>query len=66
MKISDNSDNTKIVSLTKSSWLWGEIPIEKKISENSDKGIPYLIENSAEDAGKKIFEIAKEIEKKIK
>ena len=44
----------------------GEIPIEKKISEASDKGIPYLIENSAEDAGKKIFEIAKEIEKKIK
>ena len=44
----------------------GEIPIEKKISEAGDKGIPYLIDNSAEDAGKKIFEIAKEIEKKIK
>tara|TARA_B100001123_G_scaffold434602_1_gene561466 strand:+ start:263 stop:1030 length:768 start_codon:yes stop_codon:yes gene_type:complete len=43
----------------------GEIPIDKEISKNSDKGIPYLIDNSDTDAGKKILEIAKVINKNI-
>ncbi|PPR35392.1 MAG: Iron-sulfur cluster carrier protein [Alphaproteobacteria bacterium MarineAlpha6_Bin4] len=44
----------------------GEIPIDKSISVNSDKGVPYLIENNETNTGKKIIEIAKIIEKKIK
>ena len=43
----------------------GDIPIDEKISKNSDKGVPYLIDNSNTDAGKKILEIAKVINKKI-
>ena len=44
----------------------GDIPIDKKISKNSDKGVPYLIDNSETDAGKKIMKIASYIDKKIK
>ncbi len=44
----------------------GNIPIEKKISQNSDKGVPYLIENNDQEAGKRIITIAKEINKKLK
>ena len=44
----------------------GSIPIDKNISKNSDMGIPFLMENLETDAGKKILEIAKEIDKKIK
>ena len=44
----------------------GEIPIDDQISKNSDKGVPYLIENNETDAGKKIMEIASYIDKKIK
>tara|TARA_B100001123_G_C15084179_1_gene936940 strand:+ start:191 stop:961 length:771 start_codon:yes stop_codon:yes gene_type:complete len=43
----------------------GEIPIDKEISVNSDKGVPYLIDNSESDAGKKILEIAKTINKQL-
>ena len=43
----------------------GDIPIDKKISKNSDKGVPYLIDNSETDAGKKILEIAKVINKNL-
>ena len=35
------------------------------ISKNGDKGVPYLIDNSDTDAGKKILEIAKVINKNI-
>ena len=44
----------------------GSIPIDKNISKNGDIGIPFLIENSETDAGKKILEIAKKIDKNIK
>tara|TARA_B100000029_G_scaffold513292_2_gene612363 strand:- start:8779 stop:9549 length:771 start_codon:yes stop_codon:yes gene_type:complete len=44
----------------------GSIPIDKNISKNSDIGIPFLIKNIKTEAGKKILEIAKEIDKKIK
>ena len=43
----------------------GDIPIDEKISKNSDKGVPYLIDNSDTDAGKKILEIAKVINKSL-
>ena len=43
----------------------GDIPIDEEISKNSDKGVPYLIDNSNTDAGKKILEIAKVINKNI-
>ena len=43
----------------------GDIPIDGEISKNGDKGIPYLIDNSETDAGKKILEIAKVINKNI-
>jgi len=43
----------------------GEIPIDGAISKNGDKGVPYLIDNSDTDAGKKILEIAKVINKNI-
>ena len=43
----------------------GDIPIDEKISKNSDKGVPYLIDNSDTDAGKKILEIAKVINKNL-
>ena len=44
----------------------GDIPIDKAISSNGDKGIPYLIDHHETDAGKKIMKIAYEIDKKIK
>ena len=44
----------------------GDIPIDKTISSNGDKGIPYLIDNHETDAGRKIMKIANEIDKKIK
>jgi ATP-binding protein involved in chromosome partitioning len=43
----------------------GDIPIDGEISKNGDKGIPYLIDNSETDAGKKILEIAKVINKNL-
>ena len=43
----------------------GEIPIDKEISINSDKGVPYLINNNETGTGKKILEIAKTINKNL-
>ena len=44
----------------------GDIPIDKAISINGDKGIPYLIDNYETEAGKKIMSIANAIDKQIK
>ena len=57
--------NVKNASKKNSVDFLGEIPIEEKISKNSDSGVPYFIENNDSDTGKKILEIAKKIKNKI-
>jgi ATP-binding protein involved in chromosome partitioning len=43
----------------------GSIPIDQKICEDSDKGIPFIVEHSDSPASKAFMEIVKKIEQKL-
>jgi len=44
----------------------GSIPIDQKVSENSDKGLPFIVADSASAASKAFMEIVKKIENFLK
>lgn len=44
----------------------GSIPIDQKVCEDSDKGVPFIIEHSDSDASKAFMEIVEKIENFLK
>jgi len=44
----------------------GSIPIDQKVCEDSDKGVPFIIEHPDSPASKAFMEIVKKIEKSLK
>ncbi|MHA1860318.1 MAG: P-loop NTPase [Candidatus Asgardarchaeia archaeon] len=43
----------------------GEVPLDVKLRESSDRGIPFIVENPEEEVSKAIFNIVDKVRKKV-
>ncbi|MHA1505847.1 MAG: P-loop NTPase [Candidatus Asgardarchaeia archaeon] len=43
----------------------GEIPLDVKLRESSDRGVPFIVENPEEDVSKAIFRMVDKVRKKV-